>query len=141
MRFHYIHAHSPSYTHKITSAHHIVLHYPFCWVTLCLLLLFVSCYPFIALHVVDVFYLNAYAMFRIMIVHKGRMPLHAWRLQWRGWWTSWIEFMCLISFYLQLSFFISLLTFPILLAYFVMPNTRNVFFTITISNRTRSVKF
>ncbi len=109
---------------------HFALHDPFCWVTLCLLLLvFVSCYPFIALHAVDFFYLNAFALSRIMIGHKGMMPLHAWRRQWRGWQTSWIEFMCLISFLLQLSLLYFALDFfsPSLPAYFVTSHTRRGF--------------
>lgn len=47
--------------------------------------------------VLPFFYLNAFALSWIMTACKRMMPLHAWRLQWRGWQTSWIEFRCLIS--------------------------------------------
>lgn len=46
----------PPSAHRITSCTRAALHDPFCWVTLRLpLLVFVSCYPFIALHNVDTF--------------------------------------------------------------------------------------
>lgn len=46
----------PPSTHRITSCTCAALHDPFCRVTLRLpLLVFVSCYPFIALHNVDTF--------------------------------------------------------------------------------------
>lgn len=142
--FHHKRAHPPSSTHKFTSTH-IILRNTFCWVTLCLLLLvFVSCYPFIALHSVDFFYLNAFTLSGIMIAHIRTMLLHAWQLQWRGWLTIWIELMCLIS-YLQLSFSISLLTFSLLPFLLIFSHTKSFFccwfFTIAISNETRSEKY
>lgn len=79
-----------------------------------------------------ILYLNTFGLSRIMTGHKGMLRPHNWRLQWRGWQTSWIEFRCQIFSSLQLAFSI-LHSFGYYLFFNVSHPKKWICFTITTS--------